>query len=139
MHLYQQTLSGIHLYCFVRVCLPKTILLNNGQCMQFATWTLTITSVSVPFFLQMRLLLDGSCVECYLGSGEVLSTRIYRGNAPRGSDSGIELVSFGGTANVPNVQAWELKSIWQKDSKMRTGSQQTMYESENVMGAPIPA
>ena len=28
--------------------------------------------------VRMRLLVDHSCIECYLGSGEVLSTRIYR-------------------------------------------------------------
>ena len=28
--------------------------------------------------VHMRLLVDHSCIECYLGSGEVLSTRIYR-------------------------------------------------------------
>ncbi len=28
--------------------------------------------------VHMRILLDHSCVEVYLGSGEVLSTRIYR-------------------------------------------------------------
>ena len=87
----------------------------------------------------MRLLLDGSCAECYLSTGEVLSTRIYRGNAPRGADSGIELVSFGGVAKVDSVQAWELKSIWQKDSVMRAGQGQSIYDADNVMGAPIPA
>ena len=28
--------------------------------------------------VRMRILLDHSCIEVYLGSGEVLSTRIYR-------------------------------------------------------------
>lgn len=28
--------------------------------------------------VHMRILLDHSCIEVYLGSGEVLSTRIYR-------------------------------------------------------------
>ena len=50
--------------------------------------------------LQMRILLDHSCVEVYLGSGEVLSTRIYRGHPPRGADAGIDFVAYGGTAKV---------------------------------------
>lgn len=50
--------------------------------------------------LQMRVLLDHSCVEVYLSSGEVLSTRVYRGHPPHGSDAGIDFVAYGGTARV---------------------------------------
>ena len=32
--------------------------------------------------LQMRIMLDHSCVEIFMASGEVLSTRIYRGSIP---------------------------------------------------------
>ena len=49
---------------------------------------------------QMRVLVDHSCVEVYLSSGEVLSTRVYRGQPPHGSDAGIDFVSYGGTARV---------------------------------------
>lgn len=80
--------------------------------------------------LQMRVMLDGSCVEVYLGSGEVMSTRIYRGEAPRGADAGIDLVSWGGMARVPAVHAWEMASIWRRpDPDM---------DAANVMGAPVP-
>lgn len=50
--------------------------------------------------LQMRVLIDHSCVEIYLSSGEVLSTRVYRGQQPADSDAGIDFVAFGGTAKV---------------------------------------
>jgi hypothetical protein len=48
----------------------------------------------------MRVLVDHSCVEVYLSSGEVLSTRIYRGQPPHGSDAGIDFVAYGGTARI---------------------------------------
>lgn len=50
--------------------------------------------------MQMRVLIDRSCVEIYLSSGEVLSTRVYRGQQPVDSDAGIDFVAFGGTARV---------------------------------------
>lgn len=50
--------------------------------------------------VQMRVLIDHSCVEIYLSSGEVLSTRVYRGQQPADSDAGIDFVAFGGTAKV---------------------------------------
>ncbi len=50
--------------------------------------------------VQMRVLIDHSCVESYLSTGEVLSTRVYRGQQPADSDAGIDFVAFGGTAKV---------------------------------------
>ena len=50
--------------------------------------------------MQMRILVDHSCLEVYLSSGEVLSTRVYRGVPPHGSDAGIDFVAYGGTARV---------------------------------------
>ena len=50
--------------------------------------------------VQMRVLIDHSCVEIYLSTGEVLSTRVYRGQQPADSDAGIDFVAFGGTAKV---------------------------------------
>lgn len=52
------------------------------------------------FNVQMRVLIDHSCVEIYLSTGEVLSTRVYRGQQPADSDAGIDFVAFGGTAKV---------------------------------------
>lgn len=60
----------------------------------------------------MRLLLDHSCVEVYLSTGEVLSTRVYRGTPPPNADAGIDLIAYGGTARVERLEAWEMGSIW---------------------------
>ena len=57
-------------------------------------------SVSKAVSVQMRVLIDHSCVEIYLSTGEVLSTRVYRGQQPADSDAGIDFVAFGGTARV---------------------------------------
>lgn len=83
----------------------------------------------------MRVLLDGSCVEVYLATGEVLTTRVYRGEAPRGADAGVDLVSFGGVANAVCVDAWEMSSIWQRDH----GIPSDAFEPSSIMGAPVPA
>ena len=56
--------------------------------------------VSEAVSVQMRVLIDHSCVEIYLSTGEVLSTRVYRGQQPADSDAGIDFVAFGGTAKV---------------------------------------
>lgn len=87
----------------------------------------------------MRLLLDGSCLEVYLATGEVLSTRVYRGKAPRGADAGVDFVAFGGRAKVVTVEAWEMSSIWQREKlqDIPTGSQ--YLKSADVVGVPTPA
>lgn len=86
----------------------------------------------------MRVLLDGSCVEVYLGTGEVLSTRIYRGDAPRGADSGVDFVAFGGKARVTRVEAWEMSSIWQREKSQGMPHNNQVFDPSNVMSAPIP-
>eukprot|EP01025_Chloroclados_australasicus_P023229 TRINITY_DN2361_c0_g1_i10.p1 TRINITY_DN2361_c0_g1~~TRINITY_DN2361_c0_g1_i10.p1 ORF type:complete len:714 (+),score=91.50 TRINITY_DN2361_c0_g1_i10:95-2143(+) len=64
--------------------------------------------------LQLRVLIDHSCIEVYAGSGEVLSTRIYRG-APRDpNDCGIEFVSVNGASKIVRVEAYEVETIWQE-------------------------
>jgi hypothetical protein len=63
--------------------------------------------------LHLRILVDHSCVEVFTGTGEVLSTRIYRGAPPEGSEAaGVDLVAFGGAAAVRRMEAWELGSAW---------------------------
>lgn len=62
--------------------------------------------------LHLRIIVDHSCVEVYTGTGEVLSTRIYRGHAPDGGDAGIDFVAFGGEAVLERVTAWEMGSAW---------------------------
>ena len=58
--------------------------------------------------ITMRVLLDHSACEVFLSTGEVLSTRIYRGNPPPGADAGIDLVSYGGVAVASRVEALEM-------------------------------
>lgn len=45
----------------------------------------------------------------------MLSTRIYRGLPPTGADAGIDFISYGGTAHVQRVEAWEMRSIWKTE------------------------
>jgi hypothetical protein len=56
----------------------------------------------------MRILLDHSCAEVFLGTGEALATRVYRGRPPLGADAGLELVSYGGVARLERLEAWEM-------------------------------
>lgn len=62
--------------------------------------------------LHLRIIVDHSCIEVYTGTGEVLSTRIYRGRAPDPNNPGIDFVSFGGTAILETVSAYEVMSAW---------------------------
>jgi hypothetical protein len=62
--------------------------------------------------LHLRILIDHSCVEVFTGTGEVLSTRIYRGRAPDPNNPGIDFVSFGGQAVIDNIEAYEMHSCW---------------------------
>ncbi|DBA96005.1 TPA: hypothetical protein ACH3X1_001510 [Trebouxia sp. C0004] len=94
--------------------------------------------------VHMRILLDHSCVEVYLGTGEVLSTRIYRGHPPEDADAGISFVSYGGTANVRKCCAWAVKSIWKRDFQPHEQASvfETIYEPVTAvmpMGSPVAA
>ena len=63
--------------------------------------------------LHLRIFVDHSCIEVFTGTGEVLSTRIYRGRAPEVAgdvDAGIEFVAFGGAAVLEKVSAYEVAS-----------------------------
>lgn len=64
--------------------------------------------------LHLRVIVDHSCVEVYTGSGEVLSTRVYRGigYAQNPCDPGIDFIAFNGTAVLERVSAWEMGSAW---------------------------
>ncbi|KAL3140314.1 hypothetical protein ABBQ38_004579 [Trebouxia sp. C0009 RCD-2024] len=92
--------------------------------------------------VRMRILLDHSCVEVYLGTGEVLSTRIYRGHPPEDADAGISFVSYGGTAHVKRCNAWTVKSIWKRDFQPHEQASvfETIYEPVTAvmpMGSPV--
>ena len=58
--------------------------------------------------ITMRVLLDHSACEVFLSTGQVLSTRVYRGTPPLGADAGVDLVSYGGVAVASRVEAFEM-------------------------------
>lgn len=60
----------------------------------------------------MRILLDHSCVEVFLSTGEVLSTRIYRGEPPDAHEPGLAFVAFGGSARIHHLEVWQVATIW---------------------------
>ncbi|CAG9465064.1 unnamed protein product [Pedinophyceae sp. YPF-701] len=71
-----------------------------------------------PDDLTLRVLIDHSCVEVFTSTGEVLSTRVYRGKPPADAPAktlpcGIELVSYGGAATIERAVAFEMSSIWE--------------------------
>jgi hypothetical protein len=61
-----------------------------------------------------------SCLEIFTGSGEVLSTRIYRGASPHNSpDAGIEFVALDGAATLERVAAYDMGSIWLEEQEQQ--------------------
>ena len=68
--------------------------------------------------LHLRIILDHSSLEIFTGSGEVLSTRVYRGAPLDREDSGLDLVSFGGASNVLSAEVYEMQSIWKEDASL---------------------
>eukprot|EP00192_Tetraselmis_astigmatica_P024784 CAMPEP_0117660726 /NCGR_PEP_ID=MMETSP0804-20121206/7120_1 /TAXON_ID=1074897 /ORGANISM="Tetraselmis astigmatica, Strain CCMP880" /LENGTH=696 /DNA_ID=CAMNT_0005467471 /DNA_START=398 /DNA_END=2488 /DNA_ORIENTATION=+ len=62
--------------------------------------------------LELRILLDNSTLEVFASSGEVLTTRVYRGAVPPGCwDAGLSLIALGGVC-VVTADVWEMDSIW---------------------------
>jgi hypothetical protein len=70
--------------------------------------------------VRLRVILDGSAV-VFTGSGEVLSTRVYRGGAPATDAAGapdagcvggggVSVVALGGTVVLESGAAWEMES-----------------------------
>ncbi|GMH35060.1 hypothetical protein BSKO_02928 [Bryopsis sp. KO-2023] len=66
--------------------------------------------------LVLRVMIDHSVVEIFTGSGEVLSTRVYRGAPAYGNDPGVDFVAFGGNATVLRVEAYEMSSMWKESN-----------------------
>ncbi|GLC68481.1 Putative beta-Fructufuranosidase [Pleodorina starrii] len=83
--------------------------------------------------LRLRLFLDASCLEVFTGSGQVLTTRVYRGHPPLhpqphphaatatavdsgpdsgGPDPGIEILAVGGSCRLDDLHAYEVHSAW---------------------------
>lgn len=96
--------------------------------------------------LELRLLLDGSCVEVFTGSGEVLATRVYRG-APRGAGgadggagagSGLEVFALDGDATLARAEAYEMVSIWRdQEAAQRAAAEAALAAA--AAGEPAPA
>jgi hypothetical protein len=71
--------------------------------------------------LELRLLLDGSALEIFTGSGETLTTRVYRGTPPAvgsgaggdASDAGMDVFAAGeGPVLLSRLDVWEMCSGW---------------------------
>lgn len=72
---------------------------------------LTMTPIQA---LHLRIFVDHSSIEVFTGTGECLSTRIYRGRGPNPNDPGIEFVSFGGRAIIDSCECYEMVSCWKE-------------------------
>jgi len=71
-----------------------------------------IVVLTLPCY-SLHVCLPCSCLEIFTGSGEVLSTRLYRGASPHGhTDAGIEFVALDGEATIERVAAYDMASIW---------------------------
>lgn len=89
--------------------------------------------------ITLRVFVDHSCIEVYASTGEVLSTRVYRGQPPRAAEAGIDLVSYGGPAAVASIQAWEMSTIWQADlmaAQENVAAQQRALHAAMLQAAP---
>ncbi|EFJ50995.1 hypothetical protein VOLCADRAFT_88180 [Volvox carteri f. nagariensis] len=80
--------------------------------------------------LRLRVFLDASCLEVFTGSGQVLTTRVYRGHAPhvkqpdhhrqppdqqQHADPGIEVWSVGGSCSLDDLHAYEMDTAWLRE------------------------
>lgn len=93
--------------------------------------------------LGLRILLDASCLEIFTSTGQVLTTRVYRGTPPslrtegdaacppddslddedhvRGVDPGIEFFAFGGSCTLDSLDVWEMEAAWTRQEDMPGG------------------
>eukprot|EP00877_Chromochloris_zofingiensis_P008156 jgi/Chrzof1/3594/Cz13g01200.t1 len=65
--------------------------------------------------LTLRVLIDNSCVEVFTSTGQVLGTRVYRGNPSACTPSNVQLVAFGGNCELLQGGAWEMRSMWPQE------------------------
>ena len=63
--------------------------------------------------LWLRVLLDGSAVEVFTGTGQTVSTRVYSSTADGAvaGERSLQLLCLGGPAEVAGA-AWEMQSAW---------------------------
>eukprot|EP00775_Hariotina_reticulata_P002344 gene2344-2651_t len=84
--------------------------------------------------LALRLLLDHSVLEIFTGTGEVLSTRVYRGSPPHGhADAGIEFVALDGEATLERVAAYEMASIWDRTAQQAAATAAAAVPEEEAL------
>jgi len=88
--------------------------------------------------LHLRIVIDHSCVEVYAGTGEVLSTRIYRGKGPDDLDPGLDFVAFGGAAILESVSAYEVGCAWPSQTK-GSGVSTPIVQAASVHDGPAGA
>ncbi len=66
--------------------------------------------------LELRVFIDGSAVEVFTGTGQALTTRVYRGSPSSGGggadESRLRLCSAGGAALVERLEVSRLRSAW---------------------------
>lgn len=94
--------------------------------------------------LELRLLIDGSCVEVFTGTGQVLSTRVYRG-APAGAGaaggSGVEVFAVDGPATLARIDAYEMASVWRAQEAQQLAAAEAAFAAADAAPAAggVPA
>jgi hypothetical protein len=61
--------------------------------------------------VELRVLVDGSAVEVFTGSGQVVSVRVYASSGAQ-EPRRLAAVVSGGSSFVPSVCAWRMQSMW---------------------------
>jgi hypothetical protein len=100
--------------------------------------------------LELRLLLDGSVLEVFTGTGQVLATRVYRGSpwaaagaagggAANASGTGIEFFSLDGDATLARVEAYEMASIWGAQEAAQRAAAEAALAAADAATAPAAA
>lgn len=90
--------------------------------------------------LALRCMLDHSLLEVFCGTGQVITTRVYRGAPPKPGDVGIDFLSLGGATEVQQMKAWEVGCIWDSpqvclSSRLRRRAGMGCSASERTVGA----
>jgi sucrose-6-phosphate hydrolase SacC (GH32 family) len=80
--------------------------------------------------LHLRIFVDHSSIEVFTGTGECLSTRIYRGRGPNPNNPGIEFISFGGQATIDSCECYEMVSCWK--NKVQTPVMRRSFNGSRV-------
>jgi hypothetical protein len=98
--------------------------------------------------LGLRLLLDHSLVEVFTSTGEVLSSRVYRGDtadpapvapgtAAPACNGAVELLAWGGCRPAA-AAAYEMNSIWRPEEDRAAAAATTEAEAAAAPVSPVP-